>query len=113
MPRAYPLLLFHATATPVRYTLSLHDALPISVTALALRLAPLVFVRPGELRAAEWSEFDLANAEWRIDRKSTRLNSSHGYISYAVFCLKKKRKTNTSRFRGEKRVAVASPQRPL
>src|SRR5687768_17887926 len=30
-----------------------------------------------------------------IDRKSTRLNSSHGYISYAVFCLKKKKKTNT------------------
>jgi len=32
----------------------------------ALRLAPLVFVRPGELRAAEWSEFDLDAAEWRI-----------------------------------------------
>src|SRR5687768_18335153 len=31
----------------------------------------------------------------RADRKSTRLNSSHGYISYAVFCLKKKKKTNT------------------
>src|SRR2546422_5646637 len=31
------------------------------------------------------------------DRKSTRLNSSHGYISYAVFCLKKKKKTNTRR----------------
>src|SRR2546422_8107634 len=30
----------------------------------------------------------------RVDRKSTRLNSSHGYISYAVFCLKKKKKTN-------------------
>jgi integrase len=33
---------------------------------VALKLAPLVFVRPGELRAAEWSEFDLPNAEWRI-----------------------------------------------
>src|SRR2546429_6300549 len=32
-----------------------------------------------------------------IDRKSTRLNSSHGYISYAVFCLKKKKKTNSTR----------------
>src|SRR2546422_2069413 len=31
----------------------------------------------------------------RVDRKSTRLNSSHGYISYAVFCLKKKKKSNT------------------
>jgi len=36
------------------------------VTSLALKLAPLVFVRPGELRAAEWSEFDLESAEWRI-----------------------------------------------
>src|SRR2546429_4517159 len=31
--------------------------------------------------------------EWTVDRKSTRLNSSHGYISYAVFCLKKKKKS--------------------
>jgi integrase len=37
-----------------------------AVTALPLKLAPSVFVRPGELRAAEWSEFDLPNAEWRI-----------------------------------------------
>ena len=36
------------------------------ITALALKLAPLVFVRPGELRGAEWSEFDLEEAEWRI-----------------------------------------------
>jgi integrase len=36
------------------------------VTACALRLAPLVFVRPGELRRAEWAEFDLDKAEWRI-----------------------------------------------
>src|SRR5687768_18154950 len=35
------------------------------------------------------------SASWLPDRKSTRLNSSHGYISYAVFCLKKKKKTNT------------------
>jgi integrase len=36
------------------------------VTAAALKLAPLLFVRPGELRAAEWKEFDLDRAEWRI-----------------------------------------------
>jgi len=36
------------------------------VTGFALKLAPLVFVRPGELRAAEWSEFDLDGGEWRI-----------------------------------------------
>src|SRR2546429_1827479 len=38
--------------------------------------------------------FRLASLPWRPDRKSTRLNSSHGYISYAVFCLKKKKKTD-------------------
>src|SRR2546422_4848044 len=40
---------------------------------------------------------DPARAVARRDRKSTRLNSSHGYISYAVFCLKKKKKRNESR----------------
>lgn len=43
----------------------------------ALRLAPLVFVRPGELRAAEWSEFDLDSAEWRIRADRTKMNSEH------------------------------------
>src|SRR5256884_2633933 len=38
----------------------------------------------------------VALADARIDRKSTRLNSSHGYISYAVFCLKKKNRTSSS-----------------
>src|SRR5437879_1874416 len=47
------------------------------VTALALRLAPLVFVRPGELRAAEWSEFDLANAEWRIPAARMKMGELH------------------------------------
>lgn len=47
------------------------------VTALALKLAPLVFVRPGELRAAEWSEFDLANAEWRIPAARMKMGEGH------------------------------------
>lgn len=47
------------------------------VTALALKLAPLVFVRPGELRAAEWSEFDLANAEWRIPAERMKMGEGH------------------------------------
>src|SRR2546422_8112103 len=38
----------------------------------------------------------VSNAVIELDRKSTRLNSSHGYISYAVFCLKKKKTTNTN-----------------
>jgi len=47
------------------------------VTALALRLAPLVFVRPGELRAAEWPEFDLVNAEWRIPGERMKMGEPH------------------------------------
>jgi integrase len=47
------------------------------VTGLALKLAPLVFVRPGELRAAEWSEFDLANAEWRIPAARMKMGEQH------------------------------------
>lgn len=47
------------------------------VTALALRLAPLVFVRPGELRGAEWAEFDLANAEWRIPGVRMKMGEQH------------------------------------
>src|SRR2546429_7345548 len=73
---------FNDTATTEIYTLSLHDALPISV---------------GEPRriTAE-TERDISNFFWKGDRKSTRLNSSHGYISYAVFCLKKKKKDTTN-----------------
>jgi integrase len=47
------------------------------VTALALNLAPLVFVRPGELRAAEWPEFDLENAEWRIPAERMKMGEPH------------------------------------
>jgi integrase len=47
------------------------------VTACALKLAPLVFVRPGELRHAEWSEFDLDNAEWRIPAEKMKMGTLH------------------------------------
>src|SRR6478752_8178473 len=69
---------FNDTATTEIYTLSLHDALPIP------------WRRPGARRRPS-PPFP---ARARRDRKSTRLNSSHGYISYAVFCLKKKKKLN-------------------
>src|SRR5688572_32552835 len=89
---------FNDTATTEIYTLSLHDALPIcsstrrsggrtqSVganqstrdTAAPMGLAPLRATPMGP----------------PLDRKSTRLNSSHSQISYAVFCLKKKKKKN-------------------
>src|SRR2546429_3122515 len=96
---------FNDTATTEIYSLSLHDSLPI-------------FRRSG--RAAEDAENyeqrkfrplrnlvsihgyllpvypECADNPWHHrDRKSTRLNSSHGYISYAVFCLKKKKTTYT------------------
>src|SRR6478752_9457350 len=72
---------FNDTATTEIYTLSLHDALPISI-----RRASRTGVLGVTARRAS-----RAKAISRRDRKSTRLNSSHGYISYAVFCLKKKK----------------------
>ena len=86
---------FNDTPTPEIYTLSLHDALPIcGVVVLRgpgvhqrwlhntyLGLEPLG--EPArQVRTTPYVS--------EVDRKSTRLNSSHGYISYAVFCLKKK-----------------------
>src|SRR2546430_13159659 len=71
---------FNDTATTEIYTLSLHDALPI------LRFA-------GISTSSQVSGVFFATARLmtgRSDRKSTRLNSSHSQISYAVFCLKKK-----------------------
>src|SRR5436190_15333761 len=72
-----------ATATPETYTLSLHDALPISATAIAAAgcfLVPLTLF---------WATMRFLG-DATPDRKSTRLNSSHTVSSYAVFCLKKK-----------------------
>src|SRR6266542_5421958 len=66
---------FNDTATTEIYTLSLHDALPIS----------------SPRRSTPWRAPPHSPPCSRRDRKSTRLNSSHGSISYAVFCLKKKK----------------------
>src|SRR5258708_9780598 len=71
---------FNDTATTEIYTLSLHDALPIYANAIVAGLhAPDVHL-------------DQLQQLIEVDRKSTRLNSSHQIISYAVFCLKKKKK---------------------
>src|SRR5947199_5848939 len=86
----YPFLFFfNDTATTEIYTLSLHDALPIFAAA---RAWAHVF-STGELEL-EWRfrRQSLGGHGISIDRKSTRLNSSHLGISYAVFCLKKKKK---------------------
>src|SRR2546422_10153689 len=83
---------FNDTATTEIYTLSLHDALPISDgTALAEEVRRSLAVARWRACDGVWVSGDLAE-----DRKSTRLNSSHGYISYAVFCLKKKKISTTS-----------------
>src|SRR5260221_7805233 len=70
---------FNDTATTEIYTLSLHDALPICIAAHIQR-------HRGGSRCA-------VDQDRGADRKSTRLNSSHTVISYAVFCLKKKKET--------------------
>src|SRR2546421_3610575 len=76
---------FNDTATTEIYTLSLHDALPISPHPLD-GLGP---AGPGVEVAGRGARRGLLEAR---DRKSTRLNSSHDQISYAVFCLKKKKR---------------------
>lgn len=47
------------------------------ITSAALKLAPLVFVRPGELRGARWAEFDLDGAEWRIPAERMKMGEQH------------------------------------
>src|SRR5256885_12443443 len=82
---------FNDTATTEIYTLSLHDALPISPSRRSPRrlCGCSRLVCPGRCRELRSSR---AASRTRRDRKSTRLNSSHLVISYAVFCLKKKKK---------------------
>src|SRR5256885_7335919 len=79
---------FNDTATTEIYTLSLHDALPICWTGVKLPAA-------GGNGAASYR--DEIGAGQSADRKSTRLNSSHLVISYAVFCLKKKNRNCNNR----------------
>src|SRR5256885_11118574 len=84
---------FNDTATTEIYTLSLHDALPIYLQALLGHLAEMVDARGVTVHFSEARRHGLQNfRRYRRDRKSTRLNSSHLVISYAVFCLKKKTK---------------------
>src|SRR5437879_13137106 len=76
---------FNDTATTEIYTLSLHDALPIYELLDAARV-------DGASEFYLYWRIVLPLSRDKIDRKSTRLNSSHRCISYAVFCLKKKKK---------------------
>src|SRR5256885_16352832 len=71
---------FNDTATTEIYTLSLHDALPICRSLALVRRVEVLDVVDAD-----------RDGQHQLDRKSTRLNSSHLVISYAVFCLKKKK----------------------
>src|SRR5690606_40693867 len=110
-PTLSPLSSLTVTATTETYTLSLHDALPISsgakpwTTASGRSSADPTWVNPlfrtAVTRPAPPTTSTLApgSSPSARDRKSTRLNSSHVKISYAVFCLKKKKKHNQSESR--------------
>src|SRR5207244_8328783 len=106
---SYTLLYYsfsHTPATPHTYTLSLHDALPIfqpmqqfryttgknaTDSAMIIDAVDLLYTGPFAGFCLVSSDSDFTRLASR-DRKSTRLNSSHQIISYAVFCLKKKNK---------------------
>src|SRR2546429_6510890 len=76
---------------PPRSTLFPYTTLFRSLCALAGDALDLDFAIQGIQIGAHHVETDAAAGQFGLDRKSTRLNSSHGYISYAVFCLKKKK----------------------
>src|SRR2546427_12141358 len=86
-PLIFVFFFFNDTATTEIYTLSLHDALPISVRE-AFPTEHRVIARRSDSRCIPRRPIV------GRDRKSTRLNSSHSQISYAVFCLKKKKKND-------------------
>src|SRR5438034_2219747 len=83
----YLFFFFNATATTEIYTLSLHDALPISRRQSRRGQA--------RIKCSAGEEGSDGHSGARGDRKSTRLNSSNTVISYAVFCLKKKKTTRS------------------
>src|SRR3712207_8110947 len=99
--------LFNDTATTEIYPLSLHDALPIwwrpevpdrhrrSVAAVALAAAVAVATVPVAIAVPAAAAAVVPVAAAGTDRQSTRLNSSHAHISYAVFCFTKKNCTTS------------------
>src|SRR5256885_13620784 len=100
-PRSF-FFFFNDTATTEIYTLSLHDALPIFHNRLFVLVSAAILLVYGAITA--WRtpvdvfpdlNKPLVTVLTEADRKSTRLNSSHLVISYAVFCLKKKTRNNT------------------
>src|SRR3712207_8083828 len=104
---ALPHILFNATATTDFYPLSLHNALPIyghdprsrGDRALPALVAEMGALRRRSARGAAAAARRTARERRVRDRKSTRLNSSHANISYAVFCLKKKNRRDEHTYR--------------
>src|SRR5690625_6748833 len=93
-PSLLALFFLHATATTEIYTLSLHDALPIYVVARMIygfRISVLFGLALTFFSSIIGVAAGAVQGYFGGDRKSTRLNSSHVAISYAVFCLKKKK----------------------
>src|SRR2546430_11374159 len=89
---------FNDTATTEIYTLSLHDALPIFLFFGQRQVLVVLFENVSDAllfcRRVKGPPRDIVDIDGlfiKLDRKSTRLNSSHSQISYAVFCLKKKK----------------------
>src|SRR5438128_4363351 len=91
LPYPFSFFFFIAPPTTEIYTLSLHDALPISSWQTA-RNSAWRRTSSAATSAVSGAWRKPWSTAWSADRKSTRLNSSHGSISYAVFCLKKKNK---------------------
>src|SRR5207248_11052644 len=97
---SFTLFSFNHTATTHISTLSLHDALPIfPPQSQSAQFQPQ---RPRQNAAPQRTRIHLSSMQLRevdsrsLDRKSTRLNSSHRTISYAVFCLKKKKNKHST-----------------
>src|SRR5438309_5554846 len=102
-PVQLPSSLLTAPSTPEIYTLSLHDALPICIHRLLEALEFQRFGAHGREVGLDLLEDGLVQQHFtrahltfqKVDRKSSRLNSSHSSISYAVFCSKKKTPTTS------------------
>ena len=117
----FSLFFFNATATTEIYTLSLHDALPISGYVYEGQTLDQFIssggsggsgTPGGDNTQIQFNDSDAFGGSNRLDRKSTRLNSSHGYISYAVFCLKKKKEYNKKYYEKNRRKERRSTQMP-
>src|SRR5206468_5174429 len=104
-----PLFFSNDTSTTDIYTLSLHDALPILNRinlVLPLTIFNLVTEVINLVGFLSKDTEDNVNHSVSRDRKSTRLNSSHDQISYAVFCLKKKKKKEIKRKNKKKHMNI-------